>query len=222
MIKQIHLEQCHSTQDVLKEQFNSLSSHETFLVSCENQISGRGRGENRWNCMPGTLCFSINILPQPVMSFTAIELSVIISEYFESKRKSLLLKWPNDLWNKDFKKCGGILVQGNQKNLFAGIGLNLFSTDPEFGGIYDDRNPIDKKSLSFDMASYIFNNRISDPERLKSLWIQRCGHMNKLVTINEGEETITGQFIGIGQYGEALIENSSGVKKIYNGSLRIL
>jgi biotin-[acetyl-CoA-carboxylase] ligase BirA-like protein len=222
MIKQIHLDQCHSTQDVLKEQFNSIISRETILVSCDNQISGRGRGENSWNCMPGTLCFSLNILPHPIMSFTAIELSVIISEYFESKKKSLLLKWPNDLWNKDLKKCGGILVQGHQKNLFAGIGLNFFSTDHQFGGIYNDSNPLDKKSLSFDIATYIFNHRISDSEKLSQLWTERCGHMNQLVTILEGEETITGQFIGIGHYGEALIENSSGVKKIYNGSLRII
>lgn len=222
MIKQIHLEQCHSTQDVLKEQFNSMSSNETILVSCDNQISGRGRGENSWNCMAGTLCFSLNILPHPIMSFTAIELSVVIAEYFQTKGEMLRLKWPNDLWNKDLKKCGGILVQGSQKNLFAGIGLNLYSTDNEFGGVFDDKNIVDKKSLSFEIANYIFNHRILDSEKLKCLWLKRCGHMNKLVTIYDGEDSFSGQFIGIGDYGEALIQNSYGTKKIYNGSLRVI
>lgn len=70
MIKQIHVDECDSTQDLLKEQLNKESSEETILISCENQTSGRGRGENVWKAMPGTLCFSLNIQPHAVMSFT--------------------------------------------------------------------------------------------------------------------------------------------------------
>ncbi len=221
MIKQIHLEQCHSTQDVLKEQFNSEDEIETILVSCENQISGRGRGENNWSCMKGTLCFSINIPPHPLMSFTAIELSVIISDYFESKNRSLLLKWPNDLWDMNHKKCAGILVQGNQKNLFAGVGINLFSSEIEFGRVFDQECPLNKESLSQEIATYIVTHRIHNVETLKNKWLKRCGHLNKNVTIIEGEQKTRGNFIGIGEFGEALIETSIEIKKLYNGSLKI-
>jgi BirA family biotin operon repressor/biotin-[acetyl-CoA-carboxylase] ligase len=221
MIKHIHLEQCHSTQDVLKEQFNSDDEIETILVSCENQISGRGRGENNWNCMRGTLCFSINIPPHPLMSFTAIELSVIISDYFELKKSSLLLKWPNDLWNKNHKKCAGILVQGSHKNLFAGVGINLFSNELEFGGVFEEEHALDKKSIAKEIANFIMTHRIHDVEILKKKWLERCIHINKNVTIIEGEQKTAGNFIGIGDFGEALIETSYEIKKIYNGSLRI-
>ena len=221
MIKQIHLEQCHSTQDVLKEQFKSEVEIETILVSCENQISGRGRGENNWICMKGTLCFSINIPPHPLMSFTAIELSVIISDYFESKNRSLLLKWPNDLWDMNQKKCAGILVQGNQKNLFAGVGINLFSNEIEFGGVFEEEHALDKKTIAKEISTFIMTHRIHDAEILKNKWLNRCGHLNKNVTIIEGEQKTTGNFIGIGEYGEALTETSFEIKKIYNGSLRI-
>lgn len=221
MIKQIHLNQCHSTQDVLKEQFKSGPIEKTILVSCENQIAGKGRGQNNWVCMNGTICFSLNIKPHLQLSFTAIELSVIIAEFFQTKNRSLYLKWPNDLWNDDYEKCGGILVQGGQNNLFAGIGLNMYSSSSEFGGIFEENFPLDKKSLSLEIAEYLINNRIIDSEILKYKWLKRCGHLNKMVTISEGEHTCEGIFAGIGEYGEALITTPNGFQKIYNGSLKI-
>jgi BirA family biotin operon repressor/biotin-[acetyl-CoA-carboxylase] ligase len=221
MIKQVHLDQCHSTQDVLKEQFNYEEENQIILVSCENQLSGRGRGENCWSSMKGTLCFSINIPPHPLMSFTAIELSVIIADYFEAKNVSLVLKWPNDLWDKNHKKCAGILVQGNQKNLIAGVGINLFSTQSEFGAVFDEEYLLNKKSLSQEIATFIVANRIYDVAILKTKWLDRCGHLNKEVTIFEGGQITTGKFIGLGEFGEALIETSFDIRKVFNGSLRI-
>ena len=62
MIEHIHINECDSTQEHLKEQLNNQTGAEHIVVSCENQISGRGRGNNSWKTMPGTLCFSMNCL----------------------------------------------------------------------------------------------------------------------------------------------------------------
>ncbi len=222
MIRQIHLEHCDSTQDEIKEQLLKASSGESLIVSCENQISGRGRGENKWTTMPGTLCFSMNIDPHPVMSFSAIELSVILSEFFNNKGHKISLKWPNDLWNHDKKKCGGILVQGHQSNLLAGIGLNLWSDNKEYGGISDVTIPLDKKSLSYELADYIVQHRIYDWLELRRRWLNNCGHLKHEVRITDGEKVIEGIFTGIGDYGEALIDQNGSTLKIYNGSLRLI
>lgn len=221
MIRQLHLNECDSTQDVLKEQLTASGFMDKVLVSCENQTAGRGRGENKWISMPGTLCFSFNLEPHPVMSFTAIEISTIIALFFESRGITLKLKWPNDLWNSDSLKCGGILVQGHQSMLIAGVGINLFSQTPEFGGIYPAPVGIDKKELSLEIVTFIHANRLADSKKLTRLWLERCGHLNDIVRITEGEESFDGVFQGLGDYGEAIVCQNGQQKKIFNGTLRL-
>lgn len=220
MIRQIHLIECDSTQDVLKEQLHGLHE-EALVVSCENQISGRGRGENKWTAMPGTLCFSMNISAHEVMSYTAIELSVIIADYFAGKGRDLKLKWPNDLWDNDSKKCGGILVQGSQNHMLAGIGINIFSEDKAFGAVFSEAFNLNKKRYALELANYIHSNRISDVSALRAKWLLKCGHLNQMVKVIEGEDTIEGIFQGLGDYGEALICRDGKTQRVFNGSLRL-
>jgi BirA family biotin operon repressor/biotin-[acetyl-CoA-carboxylase] ligase len=217
-MKHIHLAQCDSTQDVLKEQLKS-TPLETVLVSTNLQLSGRGRGENKWIPTEGGLFFSLNLDPHPVVSFMAIEISVIIAEFFENHGHFLKLKWPNDIWDRDEKKCAGILVQGQNNHYLAGVGINLFSVDDVFGGIFEKVFLVDKRKWSHEIASYIVSNRISNVEVLREKWHHRCGHLNEKVLIREGIESIEGVFRGIGEYGEALVETSEIINKIYNGSL---
>jgi biotin-[acetyl-CoA-carboxylase] ligase BirA-like protein len=224
LIKQIHLNQCDSTQDVLKEQLMKDPHTEGMIISCEHQLAGRGRGNNQWMSMPGTLCFSMNLKPHPILSFTAMEMAVIISHFFSLKGKELSLKWPNDLWDSQRKKCGGLLIQVHQEILLTGIGLNLFSEDKDFGGIldFDAEKIINKEMWSKEIGEFIVNNRIKDTPLLKTLWRQRCGHLNERVSIRDGEQEVQGIFQDIGEYGEALILTQDGVNKIYNGSLRFI
>lgn len=218
MIKHIHLDVCDSTQDVLKEQ---LINQDHILVSCENQTSGRGRGENKWTALPGSLCLSLNLSAHSVISFTALEVSVIVAKFFETKGQKLQLKWPNDLWDKSGKKCGGILVQGSQANFYVGIGLNLFSMDNEFGSIFETDFAIDKKSWAKELADFIHSNRYTDTQKLKEDWHSRCGHLNQLVSITEGNDRFEGIFQGLGSYGEAELNQNGKIQPLFNGSLRV-
>ena len=155
------------------------------------------------------------------MSYTALEVAVIVAKFFEMKGKKLKLKWPNDLWNEDFKKCAGILIQANQNVLLTGIGINLFSHDDEFGGVFPAAFEMDKKIWSHEIAEYIFNNRYQDLQSLRADWLTRCGHLNQLVRITEGNETFEGIFQGLGEHGEAEVCTDRQIDRIFNGSLRI-
>ncbi len=217
-MKQIHVKECDSTQDILKEQLKPGTSD--LLVSCDNQLKGRGRGENNWESLPGSLCFSFTVSPHPVQSFTAIELSVLLSKFFEGS--ILGLKWPNDICNKHEKKCCGILVQSFHGIMIAGIGINLFSDHPDFGGIYDSSFSFDKASWSKEISTFLKSNRYLDASSLRKDWEDRCGHLCKQVRITEGSEVIEGIFKGIGKYGEAVILTASGEKHLFNGTLRVL
>lgn len=216
MIRQIHLEQCDSTQDVLKEQL-SLYPGENILVSCELQTHGRGRGDKPWSPMPGSLFFSFTVEPSVVPSFTAIELSLLVTEFFDGSK--LTLKWPNDIYNHQHKKCAGILIQQSQNQMLAGIGLNLFSSLEYFGGVFDQAFQCDKKSWCLELVKFINENRYQSIKTLKEKWSKKCYHMNDHVSIVDGSEKVSGYFRGLGEYGEALIENSEGMHKVYNGSL---
>lgn len=221
MIRQFHLEECHSTQDVLKEQLARHESLESILVSCENQTSGRGRGENKWEMIPGGLCFSFNLTPHKMVSFTALELSVLIARYFESRGVKLFLKWPNDLWDKDLKKCGGILVQGAQNQYLAGVGLNLYSNQSKFGSVLSQEPTENKAGLALDLTEFIHQNRYSDSNVLSADWIQRCGHLNHMVSLTEGDLRSEGIFQGLGEFGEAIICVDAKPRRFFNGSLRL-
>lgn len=218
-MQHIHLTECHSTQDVVKEQL-SMSPQSTLLVSCDEQTQGRGRGQNTWNSLPGTLCFSMNIKAHIIASFTALEVSVLVARFFEEKGINLLLKWPNDLWDKNFLKCCGVLIQSSQDQMIAGIGINLFSSSEDFGGVFETEFPISKKDWSKDIANFIHEHRYHQTSELIQDWEKRCFHLNQLVVIKEGEEIQEGIFRGIGPHGEALLDIKKDILHLYNGSLR--
>jgi BirA family transcriptional regulator, biotin operon repressor / biotin---[acetyl-CoA-carboxylase] ligase len=220
MLKQIHVNECDSTQEVLKEQLALHGPATKVLVSCENQWQGRGRGSNLWQQTSGSLCFSMNLEPHGVISFTAIELSLLVVRFFETQGVQLQLKWPNDLWNADGIKCGGILVQNHQQQMLAGVGINLFSDQAEYGGIYHHRIPLERQKLAGQLAQYIHQHRYISTQELRIDWEKRCGHMRLPVTISEGGESWQGQFLGLGEHGEALLAAEAGIKHLYNGSLR--
>jgi biotin-[acetyl-CoA-carboxylase] ligase BirA-like protein len=220
VIRQLHVDACDSTQDLLKEQ--TTGGTDVTLVSTNKQRSGRGRGSNVWEDMPGTLCFSLIIAPHKILSFTALEMSLLVAKFFENEGCKLGLKWPNDLWNARGLKCGGILVQGSGSQLYAGIGINLNSDQAEFGGVFPGADQFDKKSWSMRIAEYINTHRYTDSEKLKKDWELRCSHMGKQVSITEGSEVAIGIFEGLGSSGEAILHTDPGEKSFYNGTLRVI
>lgn len=221
MEKFIHIECCDSTQDLLKEQL-SLPGPDELTVSCEHQKSGHGRGSNLWEDSPGTICLSMTVKPHQRVTFTSLEISLLIQHFFSLKGKDIKVKWPNDLISADGKKCGGILIQNYGPHFMAGIGVNLFKTNSHYGGIYETSFPIEKKNWARELSSYIRNNRYNSTEKLITDWINCCSHLNQEVRISEGEQQTAGVFIGLGPYGEAVLENSQGTHHLFNGSLRLI
>jgi BirA family transcriptional regulator, biotin operon repressor / biotin---[acetyl-CoA-carboxylase] ligase len=218
-MKHIHLVECQSTQDVLKEQLLTTPT-ESVLVSCDLQTQGRGRGQNTWLSLPGTLCLSMNLKAHSKPSFTALEISVLIARFIEEKGVNLLLKWPNDLWDKNHLKCCGVLIQSSQEQMLTGIGLNLFSSLKDFGAVFSEDFEVDKKVWSADLAGFIQSHRYQRTEDLISDWEKKCFHLNQAVTITEGSEVSQGIFRGLGEHGEALLESGTRMLHLFNGTLR--
>lgn len=220
-MKHIHLDSCDSTQDYLKEQLTLSAEDDELLVTCETQTQGHGRNQNKWDPLPNSLYMSFILQSHPQVTWTAIELSVILSDYFLEKfGEELKLKWPNDIYDSAGKKCCGILIQQSSGKHIAGIGINLLSSN-EWGGIFH-RIPtnISKREWCADIYQYIQQRRINDSLIVKDKFLKRCAHLNKFVTITEGEEKHSGIFSGLGDWGEAILKEGSEIHSVYNGSLR--
>lgn len=221
MEKFIHVDRCDSTQDLVKEQLTGNESQQ-LTISCELQTQGRGRGVNNWQDSHGTICFSMSIHPHVKNTFTALEISTIIADFFQMKGRKIKLKWPNDLISLEGKKCGGILVQSFGSTYIAGIGLNLFQNSADFGGVYETSFELEKKNWSKELSEFIRAHRFENTDELIQKWNSHCAHLGKTVRIFEGTEETIGEFMGLGPYGEAILKNDSGTHHMFNGSLRLV
>jgi BirA family transcriptional regulator, biotin operon repressor / biotin---[acetyl-CoA-carboxylase] ligase len=214
----IHLDQCASTQEYLKNYLQEGGPQEV-LISCREQTDGKGRQGRSWIQGRDSLAFSFSLKPNPIVSLTSLEIGVLISMFFKSNFSlEIKLKWPNDLMVLGFKKCGGILCQTYEKYLLVGVGINLGEIDfsPEDLSTEIASLPIigNQKDLPQKIYNYILKNRLS-PEATKSTWENLCAHLNREVVI----ENERGFFVGIGESGELLLKTDLGIKKIFSGSL---
>jgi BirA family biotin operon repressor/biotin-[acetyl-CoA-carboxylase] ligase len=164
----------------------------------------------------------MTVKPHQKVTFTSLEISLLIQHFFLLKGKEIKVKWPNDLISANDKKCGGILIQNYGPHFMAGIGVNLFQANSHFGGIYETSFPIDKKEWARELSSYIRSNRYDSTDKLITDWMNCCSHLNREVRIIEADQETTGVFKGLGPYGEAVLENSQGTHHLFNGSLRLI
>ncbi|MBK24017.1 MAG: biotin--[acetyl-CoA-carboxylase] ligase [Halobacteriovorax sp.] len=230
-IRHLKFEQLPSTQEWVKENISEYLG-ESLLVSTTKQLSGKGRHGNSWDQLGKSLAFSFVLTPCEILTLTPLEIGCLITNFFKNKGADLVLKWPNDLLileESEVKKAGGILCHFlDNKNLLVGIGLNLEVNIPS--KIEGSKFPAG--ALSIDLSSYqnfshelpneiyqyILNNRLSSCD-IRSNWTKNCFHLNKKVQIIDGQSSLSGVFKGVGENGEALIENQDGLKKIISGSL---
>ena len=127
----IHFETIDSTNAWLKRHWN-VQPDMTF-VRADYQSQGRGRGQRRWFSQPDeNLMFSLLIKDGQLMAkhqlislVSAFSIALLLEE---QGLKSVMIKWPNDVYAEDRKICG-ILLEGVSQNelqcLIIGIGLNV-------------------------------------------------------------------------------------------------
>jgi len=219
---QIHLEKCDSTQKYLKEHLAKLLVYDkNLLVSTSLQSNGIGRSGNRWDFFTNSLAFSFTLDPNEEKTLSSLEVGVLLVNFFAEKNiKDLSVKWPNDILNTMGEKCGGVLCQLIDNNLIVGIGLNFQNNDSEksdykfpIGYINQDfsNHKNFHKDLTEEIYRYILDHRLSK-EEVRSLWNEKNYFKDKLVTIEDGKNKVTGTFVGIGPMGEAIIKDEASQK----------
>ena len=229
-MKHIHLEECSSTQILLKKKIEQNASiRMPLLISASRQTEGRGRRQNQWVQTDNALAFSLTFKPHPEYGLTPLEVASILIKYFQGQGYGLHLKWPNDLLNSKGQKCGGILCTFlTEEIVIVGVGLNYgksnFEGVPDTlitpGSVDDQRvlDQYDKEKMPLVISRYLLENRMSS-KQIVATWTRHCFHRDKKVVVVDGDQKSSGFFRGITSKGEAIIESDEGPEYVTAGSL---
>ncbi len=133
----IHIDETGSTNRWLREHADTERDQ---LLWTDYQTAGRGCGSSTWESERGkNLLFSLLIHPQGLKANAQFSISMAISVAIVKTLSSLLsplssltIKWPNDIYWKDYK-LGGILIENQLAGAFVrdsiiGVGLNVNQT----------------------------------------------------------------------------------------------
>lgn len=172
-MNKIHFENIDSTNAHLKKHYENYDN-QTF-VSADYQSDGRGRNTRNWKSEKAkNLLFSLllknNLVHYQALSIiTAYTIIKVLEKY---NLKDLMIKWPNDVYVKDFKICG-ILLEGVSIDklicLIIGVGLNVNQIE------FDEQYLIKPTSMKLQLDKEI------DIEQLKEgIYSSLLENINKL------------------------------------------
>lgn len=133
------LETIDSTQLEMKRLLEAGPLPHLSSVLALEQTQGRGRQGNTWISKKGNLFLSIVVeLEEAQLSknvtWAPLWVGVKVRQALVDlgcKSSDLQLKWPNDLYFQNKKKCGGILCEKMGNRLIVGVGLNLIHSHQE-------------------------------------------------------------------------------------------
>lgn len=114
-----------------------------LLVTAQTQTRGKGTRGRSWQSPEGNVHMTVGIhrrhLPPERLTLLPLEIGVLLWEETAGRvggaeRKTLTLKWPNDLL-LDGRKTAGVLMESHADFILCGAGINVAEAPPvEDGG----------------------------------------------------------------------------------------
>jgi BirA family biotin operon repressor/biotin-[acetyl-CoA-carboxylase] ligase len=211
-----------STQSTLKERLDSIPLlQDRYYVLADAQTGGRGRGDHQWVSVSGNLHASILIRESPLQIPTWIPLWISVCTRralvkFGVTSERLKLKWPNDLWLDEQFKTAGILCEKKGPAIIAGIGVNLIHAPLPGSAVI----PFESSSPS---AEAILNEiifQLSLDSNIDSIRKEYDQHsvfkVGSEVTWNSNQLSHRGRVVGLGEYGELVLDTETGRVSLYS------
>lgn len=212
------------------------------LVLTDSQTGGRGRGSNQWWARDGALTFSLRIRPAdfaihyeswPLVSLTtAIAVADTLVTF--APGGNVGLKWPNDVFLNARKICG-ILVEpptGSTTELVIGVGINvansltdapqevrdiatsiLDETDNEF-------SPCEVLLSFLQRYEILLYNLGESSLNLKERWQKQCTLTGRRLSLESGDNLISGLCLGISDNGAIMVETDGVVRPWFGGIVK--
>lgn len=135
-IRHIHLDKVDSTNNYLQCYKHAQDEDITFVWT-DAQVAGRGCGANSWECEAGkNIAFSVLFHPVHVPASKQFIISMAnalaLKEALGCFTEDLTVKWPNDIYWKDFKLAGTLIEPSLRRGVVAdciiGTGINVNQT----------------------------------------------------------------------------------------------
>ncbi len=237
------LESISSTNDYFKLQ-NTIQPLQLGCCFAEHQLHGRGRMNRVWSSPFGkNIHLSVYYLFQKDLAELAglslVMSLVVLDTLSELGLKEGIAKWPNDVLYQG-KKIAGILIEVQAEShgfckVTMGIGLNVNTTsdDPldisqawtslrEESGMIWDRNEVAIILLRY-LHSYIHRFEQHGFSAFSEAWDAVNGLKQKVVTLEYGEQRISGTVVGINPNGNLLLRLADGnVQAFSSGDVTLL
>jgi len=208
-----------------------------FLIVADEQTDGRGRKGNQWLSPKGGLYFNIGLKHiSQKSSFTLyIGVSILNALNYMSNSVDFKIKWPNDIYLKDYK-VGGLICSQYTKNCFTSIGIGInTNSEINYANMSYKVNSI-KNILDITTSNEVYLNtiinfileRINDFEvygynLIKDTYFSHDYLKEKYIKIISGENIYNGKYNGIGEDGSLqLINNQIHLINIHSGTVEIL
>lgn len=210
------------------------------LVTADRQTAGRGRGSNRWWTGEGSLAFSLLIDPQsfgfppravPRLSLAA-GVAVVDAVAPRLDGHPLGLHWPNDVYVGRGKLAGVLVEVLPDGRHIVGVGLNSnnsarqappelqasIATLLDLSGRAHDHTELLLALLENLEAALL---QLGQPhETLGERFDLLCLQRGEVLTVYQGEQSVTGRCAGIAPDGSLLLDTSNGRRAVQSGTLR--
>lgn len=199
-----------------------LTGKETgLIVVADEQVNGSGRNGRSWYGGKGNLFMTIAVpeiaaLPDNRLVYLC---GVAVCEALKANglTPEPELKWPNDIFYAH-KKCGGILCASRVINdttyFLAGIGMNCDRVPPECG---DEASSLPPEFERDDCMQAIVDHFFLLLQQwhdegfggILDLWHKLTLHTGRNLTVQQGEEQISGKFHALSNAGELMLKTGN-------------
>jgi BirA family transcriptional regulator, biotin operon repressor / biotin---[acetyl-CoA-carboxylase] ligase len=220
-----------------------------LLVIADEQTAGRGRGGNRWWTGSGSLAFSLLLDAETVAAgenrsplvalATAVAVVDAVAPLLPASRVGIY--WPNDVYvhlpqlgasRGGDRKLAGILVEvlPNRRHVI-GIGLNVDNSAADAptelqGAVATLRDlaghEFDRMQVLIDLLGCLereLSRLRTDGKQVAGRADSLCLQHGQTLTIDRGNQKLTGKCRGIAGDGAILLETSAGTERLVSGSV---
>ena len=225
----LYLSKTDSTNAEISRRLNNHPPEEGLVVIADCQTSGRGRLGRVWHSEPENGIY-LSTLFRPALSpekLPLITLMTGLATIFAVNQVipcPARLKWPNDLLLNG-KKIAGVLCENHSTQypaaVIIGIGINVnhsqfpseikdiaTSLKLETGLKINRTSLIKNLIMQLDFQyNELKNNKI---KMLLENWCQNTDLFGKTITINKGNQKITGKALRLDKLGRLVIADKSG------------
>ena len=237
-MKIINIKLLGSTNAFAEQQINENKIKETSCIVAYHQSEGKGRGKNIWESEKGknltisVACFPV-FLPAEKQFFLnkAMALSVydLVSELVP--KKTISIKWPNDIYIGD-EKVAGMLIQSavqNNKIKYAIIGIGININQEKFPVHLPNPTSVIKHSKSAKDLVKTLKNYLSIFEKyyemlksgmmseIDSKYLQALYRFGQRSAFNFDKQKIHACICGVNEYGWLQLVSDDGT--LFSGDM---